>query len=92
MHNVTAITLNCHAKRSPFVPTAVNALDCTSLLAELDDMASRWSSNVRLSLSEQELALYSSLRLALREQGHYDCRIVRSAHGCGQYVVECDPV
>lgn len=74
------------------MPTAVNALDCTTLLAELDDMAARWSTNARLSLSEQELALYSSLRSALRELGHYDCRIVRSAHGGGQYVVECDPV
>lgn len=74
------------------MPTAVNALDCATLLAELDDMATRWSSNVRLSLSEQELALYSSLRNALREQGHCDCRIVRSAHGVGQYVVEFDPV
>jgi hypothetical protein len=70
----------------------VNALDCATLLAELDDMAARWSSNVRLSLSEQELAHYSSLRQALREHGHYDCRIVRSVNGGGQYVVECDPV
>lgn len=74
------------------MPTAVNALDCSTLLSELDDMAARWSSNVRLSLSEQELAQYSALRTALREQGHYDCRIVRSVHGGGQYVVECDPV
>lgn len=74
------------------MPTAVNALDCTTLLAELDDMAARWSTNVRLSLSEQELARYSSLRSALRENGHYDCRIVRSPNGGGQYVVECDPV
>lgn len=70
----------------------MNALDCSTLLSELDDMAARWSGNVRLSLSEQELAHYSALRSALRENGHYDCRIVRSAHGGGHYVVECDPV
>lgn len=74
------------------MPTAVTALDCATLLAELDDMAARWSANVRLSLSEEELAQYSALRNALREQGHYDCRIVRSAHGGGQYTVEFDPV
>lgn len=74
------------------MPTAVTAPDCTTLLSELDDMAARWSSNVRLSLSEQELARYSSLRTALREHGHYDCRIVRANEGGAQYVVECDPL
>lgn len=70
------------------MPYSLNALDCTSLLAEMDDMAARWSNNARLSLSEDELARYAALKEALREQGRYDCRIVRAPHTGGQYTVE----
>lgn len=74
------------------MPYSLTALDCTSLLAELDDMAARWSSNARLSLSENELARYAALKEALREQGRYDCRIVRAPSSAGQYTVEFDPL
>ncbi|GAB3743515.1 hypothetical protein [Lysobacter olei] len=74
------------------MPTSLYTLDRASLLDEMDDMATRWSSNVRLSLSEEELARYASLKEALREQGHYDCRIVRAPNAAGQYTVEFDPL
>lgn len=74
------------------MPNALFAPDCTSLLAELDDMASRWSANARLSLSEDELARYAAIKEALRDLGQYDCRIVRGAHSGGQYTVECEPL
>lgn len=74
------------------MPYSLNVPDCASLLAELDEMASRWSSNARLSLHEQELARYAAVKEALRELGQYECRIVRAPNGAGQYTVEFDPL
>lgn len=74
------------------MPYSVDASDCTSLLAELDDMARRWSSNARLSLHEDELARYTAVKEALRERGPYECRIVRAPDGAGQYTVEFEPL
>lgn len=74
------------------MPYSLKVVDCSSLLAELDEMASRWSSNARLSLHEEELARYAAVKEALREFGQYECRIVRAPEGGGQYTVEFEPL
>ena len=48
------------------VPYSLKVPDCADLLAELDEMANRWSSNARLSLREEELARYAAVKEALR--------------------------
>ena len=74
------------------VPYSLKVPDCADLLAELDEMAQRWSSNARLSLREEELARYAAVKEALRELGQYECRIVRAPDGAGQYTVEFEPL
>lgn len=89
---VTRSTLCYLVSWSHAVPYSLKVHDCSSLLAELDEMANRWSANARLSLSEDELARYTAVKEALRELGQYECRIVRTPDGAGQYTVEFEPL